>query len=206
MSPDGQLANFNQQLVEQCKFIVSKFVPIPENNLIEARPNKSELVCLLMDNGTNYLHDVITKVVEQTKLQKKSPITFAVNSDRFHKTADQHHILWLDGIHMTHSFIPYCDILIARAGFNTVSEVLCLKKFAILHRESRNPEVEFNFSKCVDGGFAVPLEVNDLIYDPSNYCVDVFRSNSDQVTSNLKLANFEKGGEFEIASKILQST
>ena len=43
-----------------------------------------------------------------------------------------------------HRLIEYVDFLVARGGFNTVTEILIFKKPALLIEEKNNPEIDKN--------------------------------------------------------------
>ena len=50
------------------------------------------------------------------------------------------------GLKNTHSKILECDFLVARGGYNTISECLVLNKPSLLFEEKNNPEINYNLN------------------------------------------------------------
>ncbi len=103
--------------------------------------------CLIMDNGTRSLSGLINKTVPY--LKKISNIEFYVCIDHLsQKFKDQiymsNNIVPVSGLKNMHEKLSEADIIIARGGFNTISECLVLKKPALFFNEKNNPEVSEN--------------------------------------------------------------
>ena len=68
----------------------------------------------------------------------------------------------VSGLRNMHAKLADCDIVIARGGFNTLSECLVLKKPAMLFDEKNNPEVEENLKALSrENNFAILMKKND---------------------------------------------
>ena len=55
----------------------------------------------------------------------------------------------ISGLKNMHSYIASIDFIIARGGFNTITECLILKKPALLMYETNNKEILYNISQSL---------------------------------------------------------
>jgi len=132
------LKRFNKKL-SHINFIVGNF-----NN--ELQKNKFQK-CLIMDNGNRSLSVLINKTVPY--LKKIKNIEFYVCIDHLDEKVkneifNSKNIIPVSGLKKMHEKVEETDIIIARGGFNTVSECLVLKKPALFFNEKNNLEVSEN--------------------------------------------------------------
>ena len=100
-----------------------------------------------MDNGKRSLSTLINQTVPY--LVKIKDIEFYVSidylSEKFKNTIyNSNNIIPVSGVKSMHEKLADADILIARGGFNTISECLVLKKPALFFSEKNNEEVAEN--------------------------------------------------------------
>ncbi len=77
-----------------------------------------------------------------------------------------------------HRLISYVDFLVARGGFNTITEILIFKKPALLIDEKKNPEIRANLGQMRKLGFCAIMKQssfglnfrkkNNLFYKKTN--------------------------------------
>ena len=103
--------------------------------------------CLIMDNGNR----TMTKLIENTLiyLKKFDNISFILRTDFLSKKSKKvifhsKNMTGIKGLKETHQNIVYADFIIARGGFNTITECLVLKKPSLLFNETGNPEIKEN--------------------------------------------------------------
>ena len=101
--------------------------------------------CLIMDNGKRSLSTLINQTVPY--LKKIKDIEFYVSidylSEKFKNIIyNSNNIIPVSGVKSMHEKLAVSDILIARGGFNTISECVVLKKPALFFSEKNNDEIE----------------------------------------------------------------
>ena len=100
-----------------------------------------------MDNGKRSLSTLIDKTVPY--LEKIKDIEFYISidylSEKFKSIIyNSDNIVPVSGVKDMHQRLAETDFLIARGGFNTISECLVLKKPALFFREENNDEIAEN--------------------------------------------------------------
>jgi uncharacterized protein (TIGR00661 family) len=71
-------------------------------------------------------------------------------------------------------YVPAVDLVITRAGFNTISECIAARTPMLLFGESGNPEMKHNISIASQLGLAATTSLVDLLYKPEQVLNDVF--------------------------------
>jgi len=120
-------------------FIISDFENKRKKNYI--------MICVIMDNGTKTLSKLIEKSIPFLKYIKN--VFFYVGIKNFNEEikneiANSKNIIPIYGLRKIHHTIPMSDFVIARAGFNTITETLILKKPSIFFNEIKNEETSHN--------------------------------------------------------------
>ena len=113
----------------------------------KVKKTKKKINCLIMDNGTKTLSVFIKKTIPYLKYIKN--VNFFVGIKSYNQKIkkniiDSKNIFPVNGLKKIHHTIPLADFVIARAGFNTITETLILKKPAIFFNEVDNEETSFN--------------------------------------------------------------
>ena len=106
--------------------------------------------CLIMDNGTKTNSNLIQQTIKY--LKNMPHIDFYISVDNFPdklKTyvAQQKNLIPIQGLKNMHSLIAFVDFLVARGGFNTITEILIFKKPSLLIDEKNNPEIKANLDQ-----------------------------------------------------------
>ena len=113
-----------------------------------------------MDNGSRVLSTKILKIIKH--LEDFDDLKFIICANSFNKTQVENikkikNCKIEKDLKIIHKYIPQCDFLIARGGFNTITECLILKKPTILYNETKNIEVKKNISLLVEKGLSYPI-------------------------------------------------
>ena len=139
-TPENALRQFPNKKIKKVNFITEKKY---KKALIK---NKKPII-LIMDNGTQTLNNKISSTLKfLTKNNnfifyvgvsslKKKDIEFIVNSKN---------IIPISGLKSIYSQINKADYVIARGGFNTISECLIYRKPTLFAPEKNNPEISEN--------------------------------------------------------------
>ena len=115
-----------------------------------------------MDNGTKTLSKLIDKTVPH--LNKIKELDFYLSIDNLNNRSkkiiiESENILPTSGLKAMHEKFNEIDMVIARGGFNTLSECLVLKKPAIFFEEKNNPEIKENLKMVSEND-----KLADIIY------------------------------------------
>ena len=135
-----EIINKYKSKIHKINFIISDF----EKKNMNLKKNKN---CIIMDNGTNLLSNLIKETIPHLKNIKN--VNFYVNIKSYNKKIQKiisstKNITPVNGLKKIHHTIPIADFVIARGGFNTITETLILKKPAIFFNETDNEETSFN--------------------------------------------------------------
>ncbi len=127
-------------------FIVNRQL-IRQSNSTRIQPNDKLKNILLMNNGTQSLTAVIQNIIEY--LPFNNGWNILVRSDNLSESAreialERNDIKILHGLTNVHLAIANSDIVVARGGYNILSELLALRKEAIIIEEKNNPEIISN--------------------------------------------------------------
>ena len=161
------------------------FPPITENEILKKYKKNShkinfiitefkkkkivnnKIIGIIMDNGTKSNSKNISNILPYLKELNK--IKFYIQADNFinnpllYKIAkDSKNIELIYGNKNIHSKLPLSNFVIARGGFNTISECLVLKKPSLLIEEPKNPEIKKNLTYVFKKKYSVPLLAKDL--------------------------------------------
>ena len=108
------------------------------------------------------------------------------------------------GLKKTHSKILECDFIVARGGYNTISECLVLKKPSILYDERNNPEIYYNL-KTVNN-----LQLCDLLKTKNwkkNFKTKInkfLKYEFKNIEKKFRFKKFKNTGSIEIVNDILK--
>jgi uncharacterized protein (TIGR00661 family) len=179
--------------ITKINFILSDF------NYPKITVNKKK--CLIMDNGAQNLRNLITKTIPY--LSKIKDFEFIIRTDNLTKKTKKiilssDNLIPVSGLKNTHSKIIEADVIIARGGFNTISECLSLKKPSILFNEKNNPEVYENITKVKKNNYASLMNINDWGKNFEKRIKIFYLKDYDRISSNLKKINFLTNGPIQI--------
>ena len=157
--------------------------------------------CLIMDNGAQNLRNLIIKTIPY--LSKIKEFEFIIRTDNLTKKTkkiilNSDNLIPVSGLKNTHSKIIEADIIIARGGFNTISECLSLKKPSILFNEKNNPEVYENITNVKKNNYASLMNINDWGKNFEKRIKIFYLKDYDKISFNLKKINFLTNGSIQI--------
>ena len=130
-----------------------------KGHFLSSKKNKN-LQCMIMDNGSKVLSTKISKILKYIKDFKNLDFIICANFFKKKQILDLKrlkHCKVEKNLKKIHMHIPYCDFLIARGGFNTITECLILKKPTMLYNETKNKEVKGNIKHLIKKGLTYPI-------------------------------------------------
>ena len=160
--------------------------------------------CLLMDNGTNSMRRAFQDSIEN--LGELRGVDFYIGIDRLseeltRKIVEAKNVIPVTGLREMHKLMMEVDVVMARGGYNTISEIVAYEIPAILFAEQGNPEIESNleimrrnkWSNVVDAeGFNMAKELLRFL-----------ERDFDAIKERLGAANIELYGEDKAAQYIV---
>jgi len=155
---------------------------------------------LIMDNGTSTLSEII--IHNFSTIEKMDKYHFFISKSLAKQ--DGKNITRVEGLKLIHSHIPKVDVLVARAGYNTITESIITKVPALFVNEGANPEVAHNINAvCKDKlGHSMTVEQykNNFNEVFENFMIKEYNI----IKENLIKHDFESNGAEVIAEDILQ--
>ena len=157
LTPSEIIKNFEKKCIN-INLIISDF------KIIKKKRYKN-FVCVIMDNGTNTLSKLIKESVPY--LNEIKNVDFYVGIKDYDNKIKKHislskNIYPIHGLKKIHHTIPYADFVIARAGFNTITETLVLNKPSIFFNETKNEETSHNIKMLQKFGIASIIKKNEF--------------------------------------------
>jgi uncharacterized protein (TIGR00661 family) len=197
LTPAALLAKYGN-LKHEVPFVINDFDSI-------ALAPTDRFRCLVMDNGTSTLRRLIESSIGQFAALKDVLFYLSVDgiSDAsLFEVNRVKNIVPIRGLKVMHSHIPKMDFILARGGFNTLTESLISKVPALLVEEGGNPEVRENIRLATEKGLASSFSTSD--FGPNFAArIRLFLKEEMQVLrASLNRSNFSKDGPAEIVTKI----
>jgi len=189
----------HRRVASEVAFIINEFTPVA------IAPNGMRK-CLIMDNGTNTLARLIGDSVLALATIKDVCFYLAaehLSGDTLRMVEGAANIVPVRGLKNLHSHIPKMDFIIARGGFNTLTECLISKIPSMLVEEGGNPEVSENIRLAAEGGYTSAFSTIDFGPRIAGRIRRFIDCEYDAIKSNLNAADFPKTGPAEVISDIL---
>tara|TARA_B100000767_G_scaffold273570_1_gene304089 strand:- start:2798 stop:3916 length:1119 start_codon:yes stop_codon:yes gene_type:complete len=162
--------------------------------------------CLIMDNGTRSLSRLINKTVPY--LKKIKNIEFYVCIDHLDEKNKNEifaskNIVPVSGLKKMHEKVEESDFIIARGGFNTISECLVLKKPALFFNEKNNPEVSENLRLVYKKQrLACLINENEWGKNFQKKLNSFILKDAIKIYDKLKYKNFKYNGAYQVVNII----
>ena len=164
--------------------------------------------CLIMDNGTKTNSNLIQKTVKY--LKNMQHIDFYISVDNFPDQlklyiAQQKNLIPIQGLKNMHRLIAYVDFLVARGGFNTITEILIFKKPALLIDEKNNPEIKANLDQMKKLNYCSIMKQSSFKFNFQKKINYFIKKDMQNIKNNLKLKEIKANGANQIVKDIIKS-
>jgi uncharacterized protein (TIGR00661 family) len=156
----------NAEIIEKYKRKVNKINFILSDTFCKKKLKKNFfLKCLIMDNGSKVMSKKIENIIPF--LDKIPNVFFYVSCNTLKRDSikllnKKNNCKAIFGLREVHEYMSLCDFLIARGGFNTISESINLKIPALLCYEKNNPEVINNINSLYFKNYCSIIKANDF--------------------------------------------
>ncbi|MEM1200265.1 MAG: glycosyltransferase [Pseudomonadota bacterium] len=175
-------------------------VPFIVRDRAEASPTSTahEFKVLILDSGSRLLSTSIRRALEQ--LHELDHIHFFV-PEYFGIQADNVTLIGDDEVLM--DYMPEMNLVICRAGFNTISECIAHRTPLLLVSEALNPEMESNMLLMKQHGLASFVSLNKLAENFGPTLLDFLSGEYDLVKRHMAHHDFRTDGARVVAEDIL---
>ena len=138
-----------------------------KNNNLSSRKFK----LLIMNSGTKSLTNSINELILSIPNNEIWNIFLRdqnlTRSSR-KKILSSNNIKLIEGLQNIHDSIANSDLIVARGGYNLISEVLALGKLALIVDEEKNPEIESNLELIKNYDNLIPISREKLVENVNN--------------------------------------
>lgn len=189
--------------LEQKKYKKINFITEKKNNKKFSKNNKP--IVLIMDNGTRTLNKKISQTLPEIKKNKKFHFYIGTNSlDKNHKNfiLNADNITPVLGLKSIYEQILKSDLVIARGGFNTISECLIYKKAALISEEKNNPEITSNLKIIFKQKIAGEMKFSHWGKNFNQRLEQFYRFEKNKIEKKIEKLNYLSNGSIQVVNYI----
>lgn len=172
--------------------------------IVRARKNMNiqllagEFRVLVIDSGAGVLRKQIEKALPA--LRSMTGYRFFV-SDAFQVSSANFTAISRDELFV--DYIPHMDLVIGRAGFNTISECIAYRTPMLLLSETLNPEMDSNIAEIRNSGLGAFIHLNDFVAHPHRTLEKFIKNEYSTLRRNMDAHNIACNGHEVVAGDIL---
>ena len=166
----------------------------------------SKKTCIIMDNGSRVLSNKIVKILKY--LNEFKSLNFIICGNSFDMKTIKlvnkiKHCKIEKNLKKIHRYISSCSFLIARGGYNTITESLILKKPTLLYKESKNIEVRKNVDQLNKMKLTKPVYDKFFTKKFKQYLNNFLNKDYYLLKKNFKKYKFKSNGSDQACRMIL---
>lgn len=160
-----------------------------------------------MDNGTKTNSNLIQQTIKY--LKNMPHIDFYVSVDNFSSelksfVAQQNNLIPIQGLKNMHRLIAFVDFLVARGGFNTITEILIFKKPALLIDEKNNPEIKANLDQMQKFNYCSIMKQSSFKNNFEKKINYFIKNEMNKIRKNLDRKKIQSNGANQIVQNIIK--
>ncbi len=197
LTPDENISLYRPSSIHRIGLVLQNQWKPPLKDIYQTNTFK----CLLMDNGTHTLSNLIEKALPD--LSKSSQFKFFVGIDTLSEKAinsvsENSNMIPISGLKKMHETMIDSDFVVARGGSNTIAEVIAYKIPALLIKETDNPEISSNLDFATSNNFCKAIDpclMNNVLLTQ----IEQFISNDySKIYHSLLNSNITTNGEIDL--------
>ncbi|MBN8703650.1 MAG: hypothetical protein J0M08_11335 [Bacteroidetes bacterium] len=192
LTPKEILSTYKSKAIE-VPFIVRK-------STVQSRVSNDKFKILIIDSGAQVLKSLITKSLGQ--LSSLQEFEFYVSENFDFQSANFKKVAKSD---LMVDHILNMDLVIGRAGFNTISECIAYRTPMLLIGEAMNPEMAENIKQLKSLGLGEFISIEDFKNNLAVFLTSFISTKYSEILSNMKNHQFEINGAEVIAKKIIEN-
>lgn len=168
--------------------------------------NNKKKTFLIMDSGTKTLSKKISSILSKIENQKRYLFlvgTTSLSQNDYYKIEKSKNIIPVTTLKSMYSNICKVDYVITRAGFNSLSECITLKKPTLFMNEKYNPEIEENIKFINQNNLGSIMSSKDWGENFLDRLDKFVKNESTIIKNNLNFLKFGKKGAKQVVNCIL---
>ena len=169
-----------------------------KNNKRKININSSKFKILIIDSGSNLLRVQIEKSLRN--LSDLNDIQFFIGNNY---RSENKNITKIPKNQLLMDYIESVDLVIARAGFNTISECIACRTPMLLIGEAMNPEINENIINLKNQGIASFISLNEFCLGLHLYLPIFLKNEFKSLKTNMQNHELPINGAEVIAKDIL---
>ena len=154
---------------------------------------------LFLDSGDKIHTKQLKKIITDNKDNNKFKLYHPDNFGNFANTISINSKKFLG------KYIQKVDIVIGRAGFNTITEVMYYKKPSIFLSSQNNPEINWNLAKIISADLSQSMDADYLSKNFSSIIFDFLKYHARNKILNISKSKFKFDGHKEICNDIIRN-
>ena len=170
--------------------------------------SSNNLKCLIMDNGTKTNSILIGQTIKYLKNIKD--IDFYLSIENFSEklklyVAEQKNLIPIESLKNSHRLISYVDFLVARGGFNTITEIINYNKPALLIDEKNNPEIKENLKQMKKLDFCSIMQQSSFKFNFQKKIYSFIKNDMKRIQNKLNSNKIKFNGATQIVENIVKN-
>ena len=188
------------EILKHYKNAVSVPLIVRNQRINQIKFNDENFKVLIIDSGSGLLKSHIETALKNVNQLKD--ISFYIPDLYTEKAENIKEIPYSD---LLINYIGGVDLVISRAGFNTISECIALRTPMLLIGEAMNPEIQENIINLKYHGLASFISLNTFSQDLNNFLPTFIKNEYKAVKESMQNHSFEVNGAEIIADDILNN-
>jgi len=160
--------------------------------------DSDEFKIMIIDSGTGVLSKQIKKAIEKIHLLKE--VKFYISSAY---DCEAENVGFIDENRLFVDYIPQMDLVIGRAGFNTISECIAFRTPMLLLSGEMNPELHENMMNIKNLGLGSFISIDQFTNKLHEMLPGFLGSEYEAIKQNMSSHNLRIDGAKVIASDIM---
>lgn len=188
------------EIIKKYKNIVNVPLIIRESKMENIEISRNCFNILIVDSGSGLLKNYINHAM--SLVGGLNEIRFFVGNGY---NSNSENIVALKKGELMLNYIEHMDLVIGRAGFNTISECIALRKPMLLLGESFNPEIDQNISMLKKEGLGSFISLDQFTFELDKFLPNFLKTEYSNLEINMKNHSIQTNGAEVIANDILNS-
>lgn len=161
--------------------------------------NNGKFNVLIMDSGAGVLKESIKRALMD--VGQLDDIQFHVNQN---VASNSSNVYYLPKEDLLVDYIHGMDLVIGRAGFNTISECIAFRTPMLLLGEAMNPEINENILNLKNAGLASFMSLSEFRSGLKSFLKSFLKNEYNSIKNNMKNHEIQINGAEVIAKDILK--
>jgi predicted glycosyltransferase len=119
--------------------------------------------------------------------------------------AEQKNLIPIESLKNSHRLISYVDFLVARGGFNTITEIIKFNKPALLINEKNNPEIKENLKQMKKLDFCSIMQQSSFKFNFQKKIYSFIKNDMKRIKNKLKSKKIKSNGATQIVENIVKN-